>query len=262
MADEAQDSGYPATGIERATNDPRPGQTSDENDRIGRSYLDSSLTEMEKESQKRYQELSPADKARLDLQRLIVSIASNQEAVLDDDMGKDPDGNRKNWEMLKKYLIDGGDINDWRKADDDAAKKVGSRVRDIHWCGVFAVWVLRKAGVKVSWAWGQGIQGLKQVTNPNEIPPHFKDDRRLGVDRGDVIIVKNPWVYDQNGKLVEQKRNHHCVVIDVDPKYGVLCIEGNAGSDANPNRQAVVRGRWRPFSEIAVLYKTTPSVGQ
>jgi hypothetical protein len=224
MADDAQDSGYPATGIDKATKQPRPGQTYDADERTGRSYHDSSPTQMEKESQKRYQELSAADKARLDLQRLIVSIASNQEAVLDDDMGKDPDGHRKNWEMLKKYIIDGGDISDWRKADEDAVKKVGSRVRDIHWCGVFAVWVLRKAGVKVSWVWGRGIQGLKRITDPKEIPPHFSDGRPLGIDRGDVIIVKNPWVYDQNGRLVEQKHNHHCVVIDVDPKYGVLCI--------------------------------------
>jgi hypothetical protein len=75
-----------------------------------------------------------------------------------------------------------------------------------------------------------------------------------------VIVVKNPLKPDADGHLVEQKRNHHCVVIDVDPKLGVLCIEGNYGSDANPNRQAVVRGKWRPFSDVAVLYKGTQSV--
>jgi len=261
MADDAQDSGYPATGIEKASKDPRPGQTSDEDDRLGRSYHDSSPTEMEKESQKRYQELSAADKARLDLQRLIISIASNQEAVLDDDLGKDEDGNRKNWEMLKKYLVDGGDITDWNKADDSAVKKIGSRVRDVHWCGLFAVWVLRKAGVKVSWAWGRGIQGLQLIYASDKIKPHFENGRHLGVERGDVIVIKNPLKPDANGKLVEQKRNHHCVVIDVDPERGVLCIEGNYGSDANPNRQAVVRGNWRPFSDIAVLYKSTQAAG-
>lgn len=84
----------------------------------------------------------------------------------------------------------------------------------LHWCGIFATYILRKAGVRVRWARkivdDSGGQDIKIVWG------------REGMGPGDVAV--RDW----------RNVNHHFIVLD-SPKSGVIwSVDGNHGGVGNP----------------------------
>lgn len=115
----------------------------------------------------------------------------------------------------------------------------------IHWCGIFATFVLRRVGLGVKWRAGEGIvsgQGSTQY-----------------------FARKNSWVkkdgFDRNGFLpgdvcVIPKANHHFIVIEAPEGSDTLrCIAGNGNKQQiewqNHGRGSIVTHYslvWDPFA--------------
>jgi hypothetical protein len=86
----------------------------------------------------------------------------------------------------------------------------------VHWCGIFATYVLRRVGAEVKWRAGQGIEpsgkDAKWVRKYRRWIEKFDND---AFEIGDVAAIP--------------KANHHFIVVDVsDPKkLGTIAGNGN-----------------------------------
>lgn len=85
----------------------------------------------------------------------------------------------------------------------------------VHWCGMFATYVLRKAGLDVKWRSGQGIfsrGGTNYLEKKNRWQKNAFDAG--GFDTGDVVVIP--------------KATHHFIVVEAAPDSKTMrCIAGN-----------------------------------
>lgn len=171
---------------------------------------------------------------------------------------------RKGAERLKRYFEKGikgwgsGPKDDprfdWSEADLKILEQARGRPKDAQWCGIFAASILSDAGLPVKFTWSRGLTpdwepehvGGK-VTDPDHHTLAY-DDFVKRVEPGDVVIT-NATYYDK--KQEEYVRsNHHCIVIGIDREgQRVNCVNGNYGTGADPDMQAV-KAEWRPMSDI------------
>lgn len=86
----------------------------------------------------------------------------------------------------------------------------------VHWCGIFATYVLRRTGMPVQWHSGLGIEPSgktsKWVRKHRRWIEKFDDD---AFEVGDVAAIP--------------RANHHFVVVDVSDPVSLGCIAGNGG---------------------------------
>ena len=103
----------------------------------------------------------------------------------------------------------------------------------IHWCGIFATFVLRKAGLDVKWRSGEGIVsrgGTKYLTKKNSWITKDGFDRNSFAP-GDVCVIP--------------RANHHFIVIEAPAGGDTLrCVAGNG------NRQQI---EWQNHSRTSVV---------
>jgi hypothetical protein len=87
----------------------------------------------------------------------------------------------------------------------------------VHWCGIFATYLLKKAGVRCHWAMGDGItddsngQDLETTDSPNA-----QKDLQIGD-----VVVREP-------------QHHHIIVLEPVDAGTIRCVEGNAGGVGKP----------------------------
>lgn len=98
-----------------------------------------------------------------------------------------------------------------------------------HWCGIFATYLLRKAGAKVRWVWRRGIHNLTGADNPEgdmNVRMYFSKKQ------GD-SYVNNINVGDI---CVRGDGQHHFIVLEPPDEHGTFghCVEGNYGGLGNP----------------------------
>lgn len=122
---------------------------------------------------------------------------------------------------------------------DDAQLAAYAETRD--WCGGFALWCLREAGLAedITWKDGKGFcYRLPQTTDPKP---------------GDIAFFK--------------ALNHHAVVVAYDPASGIVeTVDGNQGPLLHPDdpgsvRTAVARHR-RKASSVTTFFSIAPLLGQ
>lgn len=153
------------------------------------------------------------------------------------DCVRDASGKRAGWESLKNYFDDA--ILGWTEAhwaergeilvngeNKEIVYLQGVQVPNyrvpqgktkpsgVSWCGIFATWVLRKAGLHdTQWVVGAGIRGSKVRT--------VMDTKGFNV--GDVIVI--------NGAEV-----HHAIVAEMPDYYlgdtSMKTINGNSGAQS------------------------------
>ncbi len=87
--------------------------------------------------------------------------------------------------------------------------------KTVHWCGLFATYVLRKAGVGVVWQHGKivDLSGGKDITLVSG---------SKGIGPGDVAVR------DMN------TANHHFIVLAEPVKGAITSVDGNYGDIKNP----------------------------
>lgn len=109
---------------------------------------------------------------------------------------------------LDKYFSECGGI--WKKADTTTS-----------WCGIFATYLLRKAGAKVLWSIGYGIHNQTGNENPEgEIFVQYVKGNQ-GITLGDIAV--------------RGSGNHHFIVVGSPDSNGVFdCVEGNYGGIGDP----------------------------
>ncbi len=87
-----------------------------------------------------------------------------------------------------------------------------------HWCGIFATYLMKLAGVNCHWVMGKGIQDDSNGADLEVILD--------GVTARKDIIV---------GDILVREPNHHHIIALDGPKSGsIRCIEGNAGGIKYP----------------------------
>jgi len=98
-----------------------------------------------------------------------------------------------------------------------------------HWCGIFALWAIKTAGMNVgTWVVGSGIASVSG----------FKNVSSLDVDKGDVGFVSDPF-------------QHHFIIDNVFTEGGVRkvnTIEGNSSPSSNFSLKT------RTVSSISAFY--------
>ena len=89
---------------------------------------------------------------------------------------------------------------------------VGTKDREmgIHWCGIFAAWVLQQSGLKVTWT-GKGITAPGNTIR--KIPVGSQRDVRKNIEAGDICVHGG--------------NQHHFIVIGEIGENTLLTIEGN-----------------------------------
>lgn len=91
-----------------------------------------------------------------------------------------------------------------------------------HWCGIFATYLLRKAGANVKWVMSRGIHNQTGDENSTgEIHTKYYEGNN-GIMVGDICV--------------RGKGQHHFIIIGPPDESGVFehCIEGNYGGVTNP----------------------------
>lgn len=100
-----------------------------------------------------------------------------------------------------------------------------------HWCGIFATYLLRKAGAKVHWVKGRGIHNLVGAENPEGktsiIGPYFGRKREIKATK-QIVYDNTIMVGDICVRGVGQ---HHFIVLCPPDEHGTFehCVEGNYG---------------------------------
>jgi hypothetical protein len=157
-------------------------------------------------------------------------------------------GKRKGADFLQQVLADACAVPPaWTPANVAALETPGTWLnvngaggttdsqKAIHWCGIFATYVLRRAGVPVKWHSGLVIEpsGPKSVwlRKYRRWIEKFDDD---AFEVGDVAAIP--------------KANHHFVIVDVSNPATLGCVAGN-GSYQRIERQTHDR------SSVNCLYK-------
>jgi len=139
---------------------------------------------------------------------------------------------RAGWEYLKDFFdlaVSGWQPTHWKSPEILAGVQIpGKRIPQpgrsgISWCGIFATWVLIKAGLPVKWGLGKGIN-----------LPILADK---GMQPGDVLVMKGGTV-------------HHCIAISDD---GATMMTVNGNSD---NQSILIKPVQK--SSIAYYYKVAP----
>lgn len=149
------------------------------------------------------------------------------------DLKTDSNGRRAGWETLKNYFDEA--VQGWTPGHWEGSGKIliGAEWRQItnlqgvqipnyrvpqlskpsgvSWCGIFATWVLRKAGMHdVKWVVGSGIVGSKVKTVMGNV----------GFTVGDVVVFRGAEV-------------HHAIVSEMPSYYcgdnSLQTINGNSG---------------------------------
>jgi hypothetical protein len=88
-----------------------------------------------------------------------------------------------------------------------------------HWCGIFAVSMLRRAGVRCHWVVDGGIfNDLYEDQEDLEITTGA--DAQKGIQYGDV--------------LVREPNHHHIIVLEPVTAGTIRCVEGNAQGVGSP----------------------------
>ena len=160
------------------------------------------------------------------LRQSILEWAKRYVLTVSDDPTLCPDGKRHGWETLKQIFDTACETRPGWSTENLKALQTrgmwltrsgrgGTKTADeaIHWCGIFATFILIKAGLGVKWRSGKGIisSSAKVVEQTNSWIKGF--DRKL-IQPGDVCAI--------------QKANHHFIVIETQPTTDVMrCIAGN-----------------------------------
>ncbi|MFN8652106.1 MAG: hypothetical protein U0133_09420 [Gemmatimonadales bacterium] len=114
----------------------------------------------------------------------------------------------------------------------------------VHWCGIFATFVLRKVGLNVKWRAGIGIENIGSTG--------FLDRRNRGGKDGRF----DPKAFAPGDVCVIPRANHHFIVVDApEGSDAMRCIAGN-GSKQQIEWQTHSRGTvvthyaiaWDPFA--------------
>ncbi len=116
---------------------------------------------------------------------------------------------RPSIEELNKYFI--GCDSVWKGYD-----------ANTHWCGIFATYLLRKAGAKVRWVMALGIHNLVGRENPEGYMHTTFHKGNTGIGVGDICV--------------RGRGRHHFIVFGPPDEHGNFerCIEGNYGGIENP----------------------------
>jgi hypothetical protein len=96
----------------------------------------------------------------------------------------------------------------------------------IHWCGVFATWILKRAGLSVEWKDRHltGPSSAITAVNLRLLQPSRQQDERNTIMTGDVCAMG--------------ANNHHFIVIDGVPGQNrLLTVEGNVSSQCVLRRE-------------------------
>ena len=155
------------------------------------------------------------------------------------DLVRDGEGRRAGWQHLKKYFDDavaGWSESKWSdrgsiKIGEQAVKltnlegiqKPGLRViqgaskpSGVSWCGIFATWVWRQAGLKaVVWHQGLGPRG-NGVTIVN---------KTTGFQRGDIIVIRSGEVHHA---IVAEMPSVYDVDTEGNPDKTIVTVNGNS----------------------------------
>ena len=180
------------------------------------------------------------------------------------DLVLDSEGNRAGWQRLKQYFdeaVEGwasdpnkcsgrGEIKlltapklttisflDGIKKPMDRVPQGKSKLSGVSWCGIFATWVLRQAGLnKTKWVADRGIRG-----NGVELVNLTK-----GFQVGDVIVIRGGEV-------------HHAIVAELpsiydedtagNPDTTIVTVNGNS-----TNQSIRVHGEYK-LSDVAYFYR-------
>jgi hypothetical protein len=109
----------------------------------------------------------------------------------------------------------------------------------VHWCGIFAAWILKRAGLPVEWK-GRQVSGPStaiRAVNLRALPPSAQATERSTIMTGDVCAMG--------------ANNHHFIVIDGVPgKSRLLTVEGNVS-----NQLVLRREQSKDNPDIHTLYK-------
>jgi hypothetical protein len=185
---------------------------------------------------------NPEDIPRLRLQWRIAQIAFQMTGMLDSQ--RTTDGVRDNYglfrNMFEVVLDSSGTPWKWTAENERQAKNPKAMVAGADWCGIFAAYVLTRAGQPTQFKmWSErelktGIIGRRLA--------------KKGVDRiepGDICVMKNPII---DGEV--KQNNHHCVVVSVNQDGTLTVVNGNDSG------QTITIGRPKA-SEVAYWYKGT-----
>lgn len=86
-----------------------------------------------------------------------------------------------------------------------------------HWCGIFATYLLRKAGVRCHWVMSKGIT---DDSNGADYEVATDSEAQQGLQPGDVVI--------------REPQHHHIIVMEPVASGVIPCVEGNAGGIGHP----------------------------
>jgi hypothetical protein len=110
----------------------------------------------------------------------------------------------------------------------------------VHWCGIFAAYLLKLIGVRCHWAMGRGIV---DDSGGEDLEIVRGAEAKTGLLEGDILI---------------REPNHHHIIALEDVTSGrISCIEGNAGGIGSP----LVAMRWagnmayNTTSHVTVRYR-------
>ena len=199
----------------------------------------------------------------------IVQIAREEASPLPfgkvSDLVVDADGNRAGWKRLQQYFdeaVEGWNSSKWTERGEiriggegiklsnlQGIQRPGLRViqgkskpSGVSWCGIFASWVYRQAGLdQVKWVNGQGIShnGVKLV------------NEKTGFQAGDTIVIRGGEV-------------HHAIVAEMPSCYdqddngnldtSIVTINGNS-----TNQSIRIHSEYK-LSDVAYFYKV-PELG-
>jgi hypothetical protein len=250
MPDSEDDSsGYPATGIQT-------GETSrDANysaDGSGRQAVESQNT-IDPEWKGWEERVKPVDVARLRLQQRIAAFAAQLERMLDST--RTTDGVRDNYEMFRRMyelvLDTTGRAWTWTAENEKQAKNPNALVAGADWCGIFAAYVLTRAGRPTQWRmWNgpieSGILGPRKTTI-GAIYEGQKDH----VEVGDIAVLAFRTIWKDPYTPEKIRVEHHCVVIGVSPDGKTIkVVNGNAEGQRITISDV-------PISAVTYFYKAT-----
>ena len=88
-------------------------------------------------------------------------------------------------------------------------------VQNVHWCGIFQVYLLKKAGVRCSWS-----REIVDDSGGADLEITQGQEARTGLRFGDILKVSH--------------NQHHFMALEAVEKGSIRCIEGNAGGVGNP----------------------------
>lgn len=105
----------------------------------------------------------------------------------------------------------------------------------VHWCGIFATYVLRRSGIPVKWHSGSGIEPSGKtsqwVRKYRRWIEKFDDD---AFEVGDIAAIP--------------RSNHHFVVVDVSSPTQLGCVAGNGSYQR-------IEHQWHDRKSVNCLYK-------